>query len=138
MAINTHTHTHTRRSNVGYFVLISRIHLSAFAVVCFLKFEAFCQVKSPVITGEIFCRNKDYKFIVEGNHYFDGNKVYVCPKNIPLDVTVVEATTQTPVSATFIWKVNGTLSGETSNTININKTDFSGDKAVIEAAFISL
>ena len=82
-----------------------------------------------------FCKNKDYQFLIEGNHYFENSKVYVCPKNLPVDIAVVEATNQTPVFSTFTWTINGTASSENSNTISIKDSNFNGNKSTLNVSF---
>lgn len=99
------------------------------------ELEAQIQKRTTTETEEVYCRNSDYQFIVEGNYYFDNNKVYVCPINIPFEVTLVDAENQNPVLTTMEWRINGSISTETENSVSINTNDFNDDKVKLTCQF---
>jgi len=109
-----------------------RIWITIILVVAFYSTQA--QIDQKVLTGEVYCINKDYIFRVEGKSYEEDSKVYVCPKNIPVDISILDATSQPPIS-TFKWTVNGMISTDTNDTIRIQKSDFIGHKLKLEAEF---
>jgi hypothetical protein len=37
-----------------------------------------------MLSGEIYCSNMNFEFEVENSYHKDGDKIYVCPKNIPV------------------------------------------------------
>ncbi len=114
---------------------IMKIWMMATLVLLGLSAIAQEAPKAKTLTGEMYCKNKDYQFLIEGNYYFDNKKVYVCPKNIPLDIAVVDALNQLPVSATFQWRINGAISSVISNTLTINVLNFIGDQVGLECEF---
>lgn len=88
-----------------------------------------------MLSGEMYCSNMDFEFEVENNYFKDGDKIYVCPKNIPVTVTVVNTVNHVPVSAVFKWFRNGTPSSFTSNFITIQKTEFNTNDLNLTAEF---
>jgi len=80
-------------------------------------------------------KRRDYLFLVEGNYYKDKKKVYVCEKNYPTDVVVVDAKTKIPLDTVFNWKVNGNVRSENTNTINIDTNDLNSNLAELEVEF---
>lgn len=83
------------------------------------------QIEDRNTSEQVFCINNDYLFLIEGNYYSEGSKVYVCPKNLAsgIDIGVVDANTLAPVNYTFQWD----NFNETSSTINILDTNFNGN-----------
>lgn len=95
------------------------------------------QTNPKNLTGEMYCKNTDYQFLVEGRYYFENSKVYVCPKNIPLDVTIVDALdSQNPVLETIEWKINGIVSSDIDNTLVIGASEFINDEIILECKII--
>jgi len=80
-------------------------------------------------------KRRDYLFLVEGNYYKHKKKVYVCEKNYPTDVVVVDAKTKIPLDTVFNWKVNGNVRSENTNTINIDTNDLNSNLAELEVEF---
>ena len=91
--------------------------------------------KGTRMSGELYCANKDFKFLIENNYYVDGSKVYVCPKNLPTNITIVYATNNTPVMSTFSWKINKAISPITINPILLQKNDVVNKKSELEVNF---
>ena len=100
--------------------------------------NAFSQTtpESLSIATEIYCKNRDYKFEVEGNEYLDNDKVYVCSNNLPIDVTVLHSLTNLPVAGTVVWKKNGVVDTRTGNhTVSVESVDLASGKALLECEF---
>ncbi|MBK9736143.1 MAG: hypothetical protein IPO92_14770 [Saprospiraceae bacterium] len=88
------------------------------------------------LSGEIYCSNMDFEFEVEGNYYNDGfKKIYICPKNIPVTITVVNALNHLPVSGVFKWTRNAIPSSFTTNFITIQKIEFNKNDLELIAEF---
>ncbi len=80
-------------------------------------------------------KRRDFRFLVEGNYYKHKKDVFVCPKNYPVDVTIVDAKTQLPVDSTFSWKLNGEIIPAEGHTIAIDANDLEPDKAKLKCEF---
>jgi hypothetical protein len=71
------------------------------------------------------CKDTDFQFRLEGNNYFEISKVYVCPKSLPVDVTVVDATPpNAPIPYATAWTINGNPDSSTNHTILLDSADF--------------
>ena len=114
--------------------LLKQFSMTAILLVVTLSAWAQDPIKSQM-GEEFFCKNKNYQFLVEGNYHYEKSKIYVCPKNIPVSVTVVNTDTQTPVPGAFTWTVNGSANSATTHTITLNDTDFSSNVAELICDF---
>lgn len=112
--------------------------LKFLSVFVFFSYHSLSQAQEIKTTTseELFCKNKDYQFLMEDNHYFHNKKAYVCSSQIPINIVVIDVDSQLPVNESFTWTVNGNLSTESSHTISIVNVDFIDDKLVLKAEFL--
>ena len=94
------------------------------------------KLKSSAESNEIICVATDFQFDVESRFYRDGKTVFVCPKNLPIDVTVISTATFLPVTGVFVWRIDGVMQSETTHTIAIVDTDFTSPLIINPAEII--
>jgi hypothetical protein len=88
------------------------------------------------IASITFCKDKDHKFKVEDNFYFEGSKVYVCPRNLPAAVTVVDALPpNAPITYATAWLINGIANPSVNHTVTLNAANFMDDLATLSCTF---
>lgn len=72
-----------------------------------------------------FCKDIDFQFRLEGNYYYENSKVYVCPKSLPIDVSIVDtAPPHALIPYTTEWTVNESPDSSTNHTVLLDSADF--------------
>ena len=107
-------------------------------MLLFLTVLGFSQTKDGA-EPEIYCEATDYQFEVESNFFRPDrshrkSKVYVCPKNLPVEVWIKRIDNQ-PIVGNVKWKINGTISSFVGNPILLEKSDFDGDIVKLKCSF---
>ncbi len=87
----------------------------------------------------ISCKNKDYQFKIEyeeDKFFFSGKTAFVCTRNLPLNVTIVDVN-QNPIEPTEIrWSKNGIAAPSTTNLLKIKEADFANNISQFEVVVV--